>query len=115
MPVQGGGAAVQPGAQGQGETAGSGHLDTLRLMQNLAIVYQCQCQYKELYEQALKGKEKQLGSQHPSALKTMQKLAETGIYLSRSGPVRGTAVVRADAQEQGKSRQGKGIRPVKAK
>ncbi|KAH0545457.1 hypothetical protein FGG08_000458 [Glutinoglossum americanum] len=46
--------------------------DTLRTVQNLAIVYGNQSQYKEaeqLYGRALEGREKQLGSDHPDALR----------------------------------------------
>ena len=54
------------------------HLDTLRTVMNLAIVYCNQGRYNEaekLYERALAGREEQLGPKHPNTLRTVKGLA----------------------------------------
>ena len=64
--------------KGWEEQLGPAHPDTLRTIQNLAIVYRYQGRYKEaeqLYERALKGWEEQLGPAHPDTLMTAQNLA----------------------------------------
>ncbi|KAI9858972.1 MAG: hypothetical protein M1824_003973 [Vezdaea acicularis] len=64
--------------KGQEEKLGRGHPDTLRTVQNLAIVYEDQGRYgeaKELFERALKGQEEKLGRGHPDTLRTVQSLA----------------------------------------
>jgi len=52
-----------------GRAAGAGAPDTLGTVENLASVYAHQGRYKEaeqLYERALKGREEQLGPEHPT-------------------------------------------------
>src|SRR5437667_9359320 len=59
------------------EQLGPGHPDTLRTVENLAIVYTNQGRYKkaeQLHERALKGREEQLGPEHPDTLRTVQNL-----------------------------------------
>ena len=64
--------------EGREEKLGLKHPDTLRTVQNLAVVYRDQGRYSEaerLYRRALEGWEEKLGPKHPDTLRTVDNLA----------------------------------------
>jgi hypothetical protein len=70
--------------QTRGRALGPEHPDTLRSVNNLALLYQAQGRYGEaepLYQRALQAYERVLGQEHPVTLKVVNNLA--GLYFTQ--------------------------------
>ena len=71
---------------GREEKLGPDYPDTLRTVENLAIIYSDKRRYddtEELYKRTLAGNEEKLGRDHPDTLRTVENMAICLEYLGR--------------------------------